>query len=121
MSSGRTRERNTVTIIVMRSSFRIGLPLTTRSFPRSPGEACPAGEESETADGRDHAEPARAGEGEDVEAPREEDGAGEEAPAGRDRRGAGPARARPGGGDEREPVIHLVAHAHLEGGEELGR
>src|ERR1700749_149146 len=87
------------------------LPLT---FPARGGEAEPAREERAAADGRDCSEPAHAGEREDVEAAPEDERARDKEPARGVRERARPARRGPRGRDEREGVIHLIAHARLE-------
>src|SRR6266567_2504054 len=81
---------------------------------RGPGEEEPAGEEGEAAKGRDRAEPAGAGETQQVKAAGEKDRAGKEEPAGEIERDAGPASSGPGDGEQRQGVVHLVAHGRLE-------
>src|SRR5215470_1018174 len=108
--SSRRRSRPAGTSTLYRESSR------AEGRPHEPG---PAGEEAESPEWRDGAEPADACDGQEVETAREEHGAGDEQPAGG--AAARPARGRRGHRDQAERVKELIADARLERGEHLGR
>src|SRR5204863_146813 len=97
-------------------------PTTSRHVPTlqdAGRQCCPTAEEHEAADRRDRAQPASAGHGEQVETSGEQDGTGDEQPPGGPHRNAGPVIRSPRDCEERQRVVHLVARAGLEHGEEL--
>ena len=92
----------------------------TRRAPRRPREARPAGMKATPPNGVTAPRRALAGQREHVQTAAEEHDADRRSTPAAIADPAGPARARPGDGQQRERVHQLVAHADLEDREQVG-
>ena len=92
-----------------------------RKLAGGPEENCPAGEESQTAEGRNRTEPTSAGESEQIKAARKNYDTGDKRPTGHMRTALRPTRNRPRHPQKAESMVHLISDADLENGEHVWR
>ena len=74
--------------------------------PHAEGQQEPPGQEAQSAERRHGAEPAHAGEGQQIQTSRKEDGTGEERPSRRAQQRRAPPADRPGDGDEASNLVN---------------